>query len=135
VGDPHRLRQILLNVTDNAVKFTDSGRVHIAVTRLAEDALRFEIVDSGNRVAVAARERVFEPFVQLDSSMTRPHGGGGLGLFLCRRLAAQMGEGIALDSGLGLDTAVWFTEPLRSKAPAGGMPDGWAAPGAQWQEN
>ncbi|MFN3295009.1 MAG: ATP-binding protein, partial [Gemmobacter sp.] len=92
VGDPQRLRQILSNLVNNAIKFTEQGAVVLKARPVGRGArLRFEVIDSGPGVAPADRERLFQPFVQADSERTRRHGGAGLGLAICRELAGLMG--------------------------------------------
>jgi len=92
VGDAQRLRQILSNLVNNAIKFTDRGAITLKARPVSQDQrLRFEVIDSGPGVAPHDRERLFEPFVQADSERTRRHGGAGLGLAICRELAGLMG--------------------------------------------
>ncbi|WP_158807539.1 ATP-binding protein [Beijerinckia sp. L45] len=100
IGDPVRLRQILLNLAGNAVKFTEIGGVGLAVHRFAPetDELRFEIIDTGPGVPHDRRAAIFEEFEQADSSTTRLHGGTGLGLAISRRLAERMGGALALET-------------------------------------
>ena len=98
IGDPIRLRQILLNVTGNAVKFTDDGGVGLRVSvACGEDPLlRFDIIDTGPGVPTDRRAAIFEDFEQADSSTTRMHGGTGLGLAISKRLAERMGGSLSL---------------------------------------
>jgi signal transduction histidine kinase/CheY-like chemotaxis protein len=108
IGDPVRLRQILLNLAGNAVKFTEAGGVGLAVCRVSPqtDQLRFEIRDTGPGVPLDRSAAIFEEFEQADSSTTRLHGGTGLGLAISRRLAERMGGSLALEP----------TDPSRSGA-------------------
>ena len=104
-GDPVRVRQILLNLLGNAIKFTDSGRV-IAVVALSGDMnargeLRISVSDTGIGMSAEAMSRLFNPFVQADSSTTRRFGGTGLGLAIIKKLCDQMGGRIDVDSRLG----------------------------------
>lgn len=98
--DPLRVRQILLNLVGNAVKFTQKGRIHIFVGTEVNGAgsrlLRIEIQDTGPGIDVAHQSKLFEPFTQVDSSLTRKHGGTGLGLALSRRLARALGGDLIL---------------------------------------
>lgn len=139
VGDVRRLRQVLLNLTGNAIKFTEKGRIVIGAEALpgrgdGERWVRFQVVDTGPGIPVAALERVFEPFTQGDASTTRRHGGSGLGLTIARRLVEAMGGEIGLASVEGRGTNVWFEVPLR-RAPQPGegsvIPAAPASPSAR----
>jgi signal transduction histidine kinase len=103
--DSRRLRQILLNLVVNAIKFTERGRIRIGLAMAAahtgQAALEFEISDTGIGIEPTMIERVFEPFAQGDSSLTRAHGGAGLGLAICRSLAAALGGGLRVRSQPG----------------------------------
>ncbi len=116
-GDPVRLRQALLNYAGNAVKFTDSGSIHIAAELLAEDAddilVRFQVSDSGIGVAADKIGLLFHDFEQTDASMTRQFGGTGLGLAITRRLAQLMGGDVGVHSEPGSGSLFWFTARLR----------------------
>ena len=123
-GDAGRLRQILLNLASNAVKFTAQGSVTLRADLLPEPSgplIRFEVIDTGIGVDPAGAERLFEPFTQADSSTTRTYGGTGLGLAICRQLAEAMGGRIGLDSEPGQGSTFWYTMPFR---PAVGVPSG-----------
>jgi signal transduction histidine kinase len=102
--DPTRLRQILLNLVGNAIKFTRAGTVQI-VAKLEREGptghLRFSIVDSGVGMTTEQQAKLFQPFVQADVSTTRHFGGTGLGLTICRRLAEMLGGNIEVSSALG----------------------------------
>ena len=116
-GDPGRLRQILLNLVSNAVKFTEEGGVVIEVTSSAESVdkgndgvmLHFKVIDSGIGVPAELRDHLFEKFTQADSSTTRRFGGTGLGLAISKQLAERMGGGIGVDSHPGKGSSFWFT--------------------------
>ena len=112
VGDSVRIRQVLTNLLGNAVKFTERGRVGVAVRRLEETPdsirLRLEVSDTGPGVAEDQQKRLFEPFVQVDGSSTRRHGGTGLGLAISRQLTLLMGGRIGLVSQPGQGSVFWF---------------------------
>lgn len=105
-GDMARLRQVLINLVANAVKFTDRGGIYLVVSRRAEEdgtlTLEFAVKDTGIGISPDKINRLFQPFSQLDSSMTRKYGGTGLGLAICKTLVEMMGGGIhveAMDEG------------------------------------
>lgn len=116
IGDPMRLRQILINLAGNAVKFTDTGSVTLLVKKAESDSaslqLEFSIIDTGPGVPAALRPHLFEPFRQADGSMTRRYGGTGLGLAICRQLIEQMGGSIGLDDSFAGGSRFFFTLPF-----------------------
>ncbi len=120
VGDPWRLRQVLLNLTANAVKFTPVGLVRLGATVTGEDAggvdVCFEVTDSGIGIERDDLQRIFEPFAQADSSTTREFGGTGLGLTISQRLVAAMGGTLTATSTPGDGSRFWFTLRL-ARAP------------------
>ena len=116
VGDPGKLRQILLNLVGNAVKFTPSGTIWLSVEELlgpgTEWALRFIVADTGIGIAADRRAKIFEPFSQSDGSVARRYGGTGLGLTICRRLVDRLGGRMAVESRLGEGSRFCFTVPF-----------------------
>ncbi|MCC6389476.1 MAG: response regulator [Bryobacterales bacterium] len=120
-GDPGRIREVLVHLVTNAIKFTNRGsiRVALAVKEGTESrvAFRFEVSDTGIGIADAERQRLFEPFTQADESMRRKQGGAGLGLAICRKLVAQLGGTIGVESKLGLGSSFWFHVTLAKCAP------------------
>jgi two-component system, sensor histidine kinase and response regulator len=113
VGDPVRLSQVLVNLVTNAVKFTDHGYVlvegHVAASDAEGVLLRFSVRDTGAGIAPPDLARLFNPFTQVDDSNTRKHGGAGLGLSICKRLAELMGGEIGATSEPGQGSTFWFT--------------------------
>ena len=119
VGDPTRLRQVLLNLLGNAVKFTESGEVSLRVTRDADPTtLRFTVSDTGIGIPGEKLAQVFERFTQADSSTTRRFGGSGLGLTISKRLVELMGGRIWVESELGKGSMFAFAVPLEVRAVA-----------------
>ena len=116
LGDATRLQQALLNYANNAVKFTDAGRVTLRVRRIEEDArsvlLRFEVIDTGIGIEPGTLARLFSSFEQADRSTSRKYGGTGLGLAITRRLAELMGGQAGADSVAGEGSVFWFTARL-----------------------
>jgi PAS domain S-box-containing protein len=122
-GDGGRVRQILLNLVGNAVKFTAAGSVTVRVTRaliVPDEAevvwARFEVGDTGIGIASGDTERLFEPFAQADGSTTRDYGGTGLGLAICRQLTEAMGGTIGFDSVPDQGSTFWCLIPFRLAA-------------------
>ncbi|MBU6260653.1 MAG: hypothetical protein KGO01_19740, partial [Burkholderiales bacterium] len=120
-GDPVRLRQALLNLVANAVKFTAAGSVRVQVRRLDADApgalVRFEVEDTGIGIAEDEARRLFNAFEQADNSITRRFGGTGLGLAITLKLAHLMGGDAGVHSRLGAGSTFWFTARLRKAGP------------------
>ena len=114
-GDECRLRQVLTNLVSNAVKFTEHGSVTIRVGQSEEhpEKIRFEIEDTGVGIAPETAVKLFQPFTQADSSVTRRFGGTGLGLAICRELVHLMKGDIGVTSKLGRGSIFWFDLPLK----------------------
>ncbi|MBC7372297.1 MAG: response regulator [Bdellovibrionaceae bacterium] len=113
--DPTRLRQILLNMISNAIKFTEKGAVIIDV-EWSEGRLKFHVKDTGVGISKGQSEKLFRPFVQVDSSTTRKFGGTGLGLALSRKLAQALGGNVALESSISGEGSVFLIE-VRAEIP------------------
>jgi PAS domain S-box-containing protein len=126
-GDAGRIRQILLNLASNAVKFTASGEVAIRVNVVEQDAgtavVRFEVSDTGIGIDAADHLRLFDSFSQADASTTRRYGGTGLGLAICRRLTEAMGGEIGLTSTPGEGSTFWFAIRLPVAETPAGVPE------------
>ncbi len=124
LGDPLRIRQVLVNLVGNAVKFTESGEVGVSVSRSesasASVRLLFRVSDTGIGFHEHVRERLFRPFVQGDGSMTRKFGGSGLGLAICKKLIDLMGGDIQVESAPGKGSTFTFTLSLDRCDPAPG---------------
>jgi PAS domain S-box-containing protein len=117
MGDVTRLRQILTNLLNNAIKFTAEGRVDLKVSCIDQGAgrlrMRFEVTDTGIGIEPAALERLFTPFTQADVSTTRRFGGTGLGLSIARRFVELMDGEIGVSSTVAVGTTFWFEIPLQ----------------------
>jgi len=134
VGDVTRLRQVLVNLVNNAVKFTPTGCISITATRLSEPdtnpsvagpvTIEFAVTDSGIGIPADRLNRLFRPFSQVDSSITRKYGGTGLGLAICHRLCSLMGGGIGVTSTPGHGSTFKFTVQTESVP----TPPGWGLP-------
>jgi signal transduction histidine kinase len=107
--DALQIRKVLRQLVSNAVKFTEAGEVTVRVAMLADETLRFEVVDSGPGVPPELREKIFERFYQIDGSWTRRSGGSGLGLAICRQLVSLWGGEIRLSPKPGTGSIFWFT--------------------------
>lgn len=113
IGDPSRLRQVLLNLLSNAIKFTEHGQVELEINALAEIEgeiqLQFSVRDTGVGISEEAQKQLFQSFTQADASTTRKFGGTGLGLAICRKLVELMGGSIGIVSSVGKGSTFWFT--------------------------
>ena len=125
-GDPGRIRQILINMLGNAVKFTDSGEVILRVRKESEHGnsigVRFEVTDTGIGIDATQQTRLFESFIQADASTTRRFGGTGLGLAICKKLVERMGGKVGVVSEAGKGSTFWFTLTLETGARVVGRP-------------
>ncbi|MCU0609729.1 MAG: ATP-binding protein [Chitinispirillaceae bacterium] len=126
MGDPDRLRQIILNLASNAVKFTTAGQVTITVgvesMQDANVALRFAVSDTGIGIPENIRKTIFSPFIQGDGSFTRRYGGTGLGLTIAQQLAELMGSTIEVTSEVGAGSTFWFSAAFGKKPDRGSKP-------------
>ena len=110
-SDPLRVRQVLNNLVENALKFTEHGHVIIEVAAPTPGWLRFGVRDTGMGIPIAAQSRIFDKFVQADTSTTRCFGGTGLGLAICKRVVHALGGEIGVESTPGVGSTFWFTVP------------------------
>lgn len=115
-GDPGRIRQTLMNLLGNAVKFTENGRITLKIDRIRNDSstnsIRFEVIDTGIGIEPEKLDHLFDSFVQGDASITRKYGGTGLGLSISNRLVDAMGGKIGVESTPGEGSKFWFELPL-----------------------
>jgi PAS domain S-box-containing protein len=125
LGDPGRLRQILLNLIGNAIKFTSSGEVSIRVVRKSAEGkihrIRFEVRDTGIGLTRETADTLFTPFTQADGSSQRRFGGTGLGLAICKQLVTHMGGQIEFDLTVSQGALIWLEVPLEQAPAARGM--------------
>ena len=120
-GDPGRLRQVLMNLAGNAIKFTEQGQINITVSVEAQDehavTLGFVVRDSGIGIPAELVDQLFQPFTQADASTTRKYGGTGLGLSIAKALVEMMGGSIRVESEIGAGSTFWFTARLETGSP------------------
>ena len=116
VGDPGRIRQVLLNLVTNAIKFSEKGKVSLEISLRSRDAravcLKVAVKDTGMGIPAEARSRLFTAFEQADNSINRKFGGSGLGLAISKRLVENMNGEIGVESEIGKGSIFWFTLPL-----------------------
>jgi len=128
LGDPQHLRQVLINLAGNAVKFTENGSVTVHVSVLAETEtavrLKFSIRDTGIGIAPQAQGKIFESFAQADESTTRRFGGTGLGTTIAKQLVGLMGGRIGVESALGLGSTFWVEVELEKQPERAGAASG-----------
>jgi signal transduction histidine kinase len=135
LGDPTRLRQALVNLVSNAIKFTDKGHVDLHVAIEAESdrsvTLRFAVTDTGIGISEEAQQRIFESFAQADRSVASKYGGTGLGLSISKELIAKMGGELRVKSVLGEGSTFWFVLPFeKSRGMVGRAAEDRGAPDA-----
>ena len=117
-GEPARIRQVIINLVSNAIKFTEKGEIAIGVRVVEEEAdrivVRFEVKDTGIGIPEEAQQRIFNAFTQADGSTTRKYGGTGLGLAICQRMVGFLGGELYVESELGEGSTFWFEIPLQA---------------------
>ncbi len=126
-GDTRHLRQVLINLLGNALKFTEHGRVDVYVRPMGQgnpQRLRFEVVDTGIGISEEARDRIFDSFTQADSSVTRRYGGTGLGTTIAKQLVELLGGQIGVHSRVGEGSTFWFEIPLKLQSTSAAAPTG-----------
>ncbi len=125
-GDPGRLRQILINLASNAIKFSKKGEIVLKAVLQAsikgDTTIKFSVSDTGPGLTPEEQARLFQPFVQLDGSTTRHHGGTGLGLSICKRLVELMGGEIGVESIKGQGATFWLSLPFKQATVRGNLP-------------
>lgn len=120
LGDAHHLRQVLINLLGNAVKYTEHGQVRLVVTAQTEHGIRFEVIDTGPGIATEEKERIFHPFYQTEFGIAKGEG-TGLGLAISRNFVRLMGGELGIESTLGKGSRFYFSIPLPPAAPVAGL--------------
>ncbi|MFK0335350.1 ATP-binding protein [Rhizobium sp. NPDC090275] len=116
--DPTRLRQVVLNLLSNALKFTTKGNVTLRIREMdTGQKLRIEVCDNGIGIDQSGIEKLFQPFTQVDASITRKYGGTGLGLTICREIVSKLGGSISVESVVGRGSTFWFEVPFEAVEP------------------
>ena len=119
-GDPNRLRQVLINLMGNAIKFTQAGEVAVRISLDSDSKesamVRFEVKDTGIGIQAETWDHIFQPFNQAEAGTGRKFGGTGLGLAITKQLAEQMGGEVGLESEPGMGSTFWFTVQLEKQA-------------------
>ena len=122
IGDPHHLRQVLINLIGNAIKFTEAGGVNVKVTTTSENtstaSIRFEVIDTGIGIPLEAQDSIFESFTQADSSTTRKYGGTGLGTTISKQIVELMGGEIGVHSIPSKGSTFWVEVAFRKQLPS-----------------
>lgn len=120
-GDPVRVKQILMNLLNNSIKFTETGSVLLSCYKLSDQSdytdVGFNVTDTGIGMPENVQKKIFAPFTQADSSTTRRYGGTGLGLYISRSLVQRMGGELKMLSEEGTGTSFWFTLPFKRQTP------------------
>ncbi len=111
-GDPQRLQQVMVNLVNNAVKFTEKGGIHLRIYRVTEEHWAFDVTDTGPGIAIEDQKYIFDPFRQVDGTSTRSHGGIGLGLSIVKRIIDLMGGRVFVQSTLGQGTTFTVILPF-----------------------
>jgi protein-histidine pros-kinase len=126
-GDPGRLRQVIMNLVGNAIKFTDHGEVEVRArlerSGQADVVVQFEVRDTGIGIPADKQQEIFRPFAQADASTSRQFGGTGLGLSICRHLVAMMGGDLDVESTVGVGSTFRFSARFKSGQASGPKPD------------
>ena len=115
MGDPQRLQQVMINLSNNAIKFTDKGSVSVKVLKLDEKNWQIRTTDTGGGIPQEAQEFIFESFRQVEGSATRQHGGVGLGLSIVKQLIEMMKGKILVESEIGKGSTFIVTLPFAGK--------------------